>query len=208
MTSISRVTSTRYAGIVNPKPTSEIEFTLISNDASIFFMVSGLISSPMILFTLLKWMNTLKSSIFFGYTSMISDVISPPATSWINNAARFNAYSVMFGSIPLSKRNEASVFKPCLLAVFLTETGLKYALSKKIAVVVSETPDVFPPNTPAIHNGPFASQIITSSSCKVRSTSSSVTNLVPAATVETLILLPSMCAASKACSGCPNSCNT
>ena len=54
MTSISRVTSTRYAGIVNPKPTSEIEFTLISNDANIFFMVSGLISSPMILFTLLK----------------------------------------------------------------------------------------------------------------------------------------------------------
>ena len=46
----------------------------------------------------------------------MSEVISPPANSLIKRAARFSANSVIFISMPLSKRNEASVFNPCLLA--------------------------------------------------------------------------------------------
>ena len=54
ITSISRVTSTRYEGMDNPKPASEIEFTLMSNEANIFLMVSGFISSPIMRFTFWK----------------------------------------------------------------------------------------------------------------------------------------------------------
>ena len=47
-------------------------------------------------------------------------------------------------------------------------------------VVFSETPELIPPKTPAIHNGlDSASQIIISSECNSLSTSSKVVNLVP-----------------------------
>jgi len=88
-------------------------------------MVSLGISSPINFLAFSKLKRTSKSFILLGYTSLISLVISPPAISCINNAARFKAYSVMLGSIPRSNLNEASVFKAWRFAVFLTLTGLK-----------------------------------------------------------------------------------
>ena len=101
--------------------------------------------------------------------SVISELITPPAISFIKSAARFNAQITVFGFTVLSKRNEASVFNACLLAVLRTETGLKKAASKNIDVVVSETPESTPPNTPAIHIGSWSLQIIKSLVFNLRS---------------------------------------
>ena len=159
------------------------------------------ISSPISLRALSKLNLTWKSSIFFGYISTISLVISPPATSCINIAAHLSAYSVIFGSIPLSNLKDASVLSAWRLADFLMLTGLKYALSKKILVVFSVTPESAPPKTPAIHIGFSALQIIKSSSCNSRSIPSKVVNFVPFSKVFTIILLPTTFEASKACNG-------
>ena len=82
----------------------------------------------------------------------------------INAAALFKAYSTRSMSTPLSNLYDESVFKLCLLAVFLTDTGLKNALSKKIVFVVLLTEWFLPPYTPAIHIGISPSQTIKSSS--------------------------------------------
>ena len=133
--------------------------------------------------------------------STTSLVISPPAISVINKEALIKAYSVIFGSIPLSKRKDASVFNPCRFAVLRILTGLKYALSKKMLSVTSVTPLSIPPNTPAIHIGFSISQIIRSSSCSSRSRPSNVVNLVPFLTVLTTTLSPDILLLSKACKG-------
>ena len=109
----------------------------------------------------------------------------------------------MSGSQPLSKRKDASVLRPCLFDVFLTETGLKYALSRNTFTVFSVTPLFTPPNTPAIHIGSFVLQIIRSEEESVLSTSSRVTNLVPSAQKSTTTSFPSIISASNACIGWP-----
>ena len=68
-------------------------------------------------------------------------------------------------------------------------TGLKYALSMNTLVVLSVTPESKPPNTPAIHIPSSVLQIIRSFSPRERSTPSKVVNLVPSASVFTIILL-------------------
>ena len=82
----------------------------------------------------------------------------------------------MFGSQPLSYLNDASVFKLWRFADFLIDTGLKYADSKNIFLVLLLTPESIPPNTPAIHIGSFSLQIIKSSFDNFLSTSSRVVN--------------------------------
>ena len=118
---------------------------------------------------------------------MISLVMFPPVNSQIIMAQCIKAYSVVFGSIPRSKRKDASVLSPCRFAVFLTLTGLKYALSKNMLVVVSVTPLSIPPKTPAMHMGFSASHIIKSSLSSSLSKPSRVVNLVPVGRVLILI---------------------
>ena len=77
--------------------------------------------------------------------------------------ALINAGNTIDGSTPLSYLNEASVFKPCLFAVFLIKTGLNRALSINILLVFSVTPDSSPPKTPAKHISFSLLQIIMSS---------------------------------------------
>ena len=129
---------------------------------------------------------------------MISDEISPPQSSIIKSAALLSAYTVMLGSQPLSYLKEASVLRLCLFADFLIEMGLKYADSRKTLVVCSVTPDFKPPKTPAIHMGSFELQIIKSSEDKALSFSSRVIKVEPSFAFLTIILFPSIFAASKA----------
>ena len=150
--------------------------TLISRDDNICFTVSFGISCPISLFVFSKLKNTCLSLIFFGYSSIKSLEISPPAISVIRLAAYFNAYFVIFGSIPRSKRNEASVLSPCRFAVFLILTASKYADSINIFLVDSLTPESNPPNTPAKHIGESILHIIKSSGSKVRLIPSKVVN--------------------------------
>ena len=81
--------------------------------------------------------------------------------------------------------------------------GLKYALSRNMSVVCSVTPEFRPPNTPAMHIGFTASQIIRSASLSLRSTPSSVVKGVPSGQVRTTMRPPSMAFRSKACMGWP-----
>ena len=80
----------------------------------------------------------------------------------------------MLESTPLSYLKEASVFNPCLLAVFLIETALNNALSIKIFFVLFDTPESNPPKTPAKHISFSPLQIITSSTCSFLSIPSNV----------------------------------
>ena len=77
-----------------------------------------------------------------------------------------------------------------------------------MSVVVSVTPESSPPNTPAMHIGSRALQIIRSSAESLRSIPSSVVKRVPSGQVRTTIRPPSIFAASNACRGCPVSCRT
>ena len=103
----------------------------------------------------------------------------------MSNAARLSTSIVPFGSRPRSKRKEASVLNPKRRAVRRIHVGLKQADSRKISVVDAVTPESSPPNTPPIHIGFSASQIIRSSAVSVRSMPSSVVNGVPAGMVRT-----------------------
>ncbi|MPN00549.1 hypothetical protein SDC9_147745 [bioreactor metagenome] len=109
-----------------------------------------------------------------------------------NIAALFKANSTLSGSAPLSKRNEASVLRLWRFELFLTETGLKKALSINTFVVEAVTPDSSPPKTPAIHIGFVALQIIRSSALRTRSAWSSVTNFSPSNALLTTTLPPSI----------------
>ena len=124
----------------------------------------------------------------------------------MSNAALFKAKIVISGSVPRSKRKEASVFSPCRLDVLRTETELNHALSKKIFLVSAFTPEPIPPKTPAMHMGISALQIIRSSAESLRSTSSRVLNKVPSSAFFTMTLPPIMASALNACKGCPRSC--
>ncbi len=73
----------------------------------------------------------------------------------------------------------------------------------KTSVVSPVTPESRPPNTPAIHIGFSASQIIRSLSSRVCSTPSRVVNFVPEGHVRTTILPPATRLRSKQWSGCP-----
>ena len=79
----------------------------------------------------------------------------------------------------------------------------KVALSRKMSVVSSFTPESRPPNTPAMHIGFSLSQIITSAAESLRSTPSRVTNGVPSSTVRTIMWLSFTWLRSKQWSGCP-----
>ena len=140
-----------------------------------------------------------------GYTS-ITSLHFPPANSWINWAACSNTSTVPSIATPFSKRVAASVLKPWCTDVFLICTFSNSALSKNKFVVLAFTPELSPPNTPAIHNGFCVSLIIKSFAVNVLSTPSSVVNLVPAGYFLTRMVLSFISAASKAWSGCPVSC--
>ena len=101
-------------------------------------------------------------SFLLGLTSIISEPISPPDKSNIREAAFNKAGITISGSTPLSYLKEASVFNPCLLAVFLILTGLNKALSIKTCFVFSFTPESIPPKTPAMHISSVSLQIIKS----------------------------------------------
>src|SRR5690606_27523624 len=105
------------------------------------------------------------------------------------------------GYVPRSKRNDESVFKPCFFEVLRIDDGKKQALSKKISVVSMLVPESNPPNTPAIHIGFSASQIIRLLASKVLSTPSSVMNFSPSFAFLTTTFLPAILFASKACRG-------
>ncbi len=75
-------------------------------------MSSGLILIPINRFTWVNLTGTLKSFILFGYWSIISDEILPPAISLIKSAALFKAVTVRLGSVPLSNLKDASVLSP------------------------------------------------------------------------------------------------
>ena len=111
--------------MVKPNPASVTLLTLISKDDRICLTVSLGIFLPISLFIFPKLKKTCLSSIFFGYSSLGSLEISPPVISLIRLAAYFKTYFVFSGSTPRSKRNEASVLMPCLLADFRMLTGLK-----------------------------------------------------------------------------------
>ena len=184
--------------MVSPSPVSVTLLTFISNEVSICLIISRGISCPIILLIFSKLSNTCTSSIFIGYSSQRSLEISPPAISVMSIAACFSAYLVIFGSTPRSNLNEASVLNPCLFAVFLILIGSKYADSRKILVVCSLIPEFNPPKTPAIHIGFLVSQIIRSSSLRVRSIPSSVINFSFFCAVRTISFLPLILSASKA----------
>ena len=84
-----------------------------------------------------------------------------------------------------------------------TRVGLKYALSINTSLVSAVTPESRPPNTPAIHIGFSASQIMRSRSLSERSTPSRVVNFVPLGHVRTTIFSPVTLARSKQWSGWP-----
>ncbi len=104
-----------------------------------------------------------------GYSSITPLTHLPPQISAMSCVARFNALMVPLGSTPRSKRWEASVFRPVFLDVFRMQTGSKYALSRRIFLVVSSTSEFRPPITPAMATGFFPSQIISISESRRRS---------------------------------------
>src|SRR5690606_40262548 len=104
----------------------------------------------------------------------------------------------MLGSVPRSKRNEASVFKPWRFEVLRTETASKSADSRKMLVVVSLTPEYDPPKTPAIHIGFSASAITKSSADSFLSTASKLTKGSFSFAYRTTTWLPAIFAASNA----------
>ena len=131
-----------------------------------------------------------------------------PVISFNSSAARCRPVSASSGSTPRSKRNEASVCRPCRLAVRRMDTASKHALSRNTAVVASVTPLPCPPNTPAMHSPPLTSAIIRSSALSFRSTPSRVVNAVPSGRCFTSTWSSAIRSASKAWSGCPSSCCT
>ena len=142
-----------------------------------------------------------------GYTSVISDAISPPASSFISSAALFSTVTVLLISTPFSKRAAASVRKLWRKDVLRMVTGLNQALSKKIFLVSAVTPLCKPPNTPPKHMGsPLPLHIIRSSPWSFRSFSSKVIKGVPSGRFFTITVFPFIWSASKACRGWPVSC--
>ena len=86
-------------------------------------------------------------------------------------------------------------------------TGLNQALSIKIFLVSFVTPLYRPPYTPPIHIGPSPLHIMRSSANNFLSFSSRLINSVPSGKFFTIIFLPVILSASKACRGWPVSCN-
>ena len=78
------------------------------------------------------------------------------------------------------------------LALFLTEIGLKNALSKNIEVVLSEIPESIPPKIPARHSGFFESEMVKSLVLRVLSMSSRVLNFISFLYFFTLIVWSSI----------------
>ena len=133
-----------------------------------------------------------------GYTSAISEAISPPQISLISIAALFSTFTVAEISVPFSKCAAASVLNPCRKEVLRMLIASKQALSKKIFFVVTVTPLCKPPNTPAIQIPSLPSHIIRSSALSFLSFSSRVTNGVPSGKVFTIIFFSFIASASKA----------
>jgi len=138
-----------------------------------------------------------------GYSSMTPLTHLPPPISVMSCVARFNAVMVPLGSTPRSKRWDASVFRPVFFEVFRMQTGLKYALSRRIFVVVSSISEFSPPMTPAIATGFSPSQIISISGSRRRSFPSRVIKVSFSWAVRTTIRFSARRSKSKACSGWP-----
>ncbi len=84
---------------------------------------------------------------------------APPQSARTSRAARFKPSTVASGSVPRSKRCEASVCIPRERAVRRTAPGWKCALSRRMRVVLSEIAVARPPMTPASATGFSASAI-------------------------------------------------
>ena len=135
---------------------------VISKKFKMETIFSSVILNPPIFLMLSKFIFILKSVSFLGKTSNKGESIFPLEISKISSQALNRAGNTILESTPLSYLKDASVFNPCLLAVFLIETGLKRALSINIFFVFSVTPESFPPKTPPIHISFALSQIIIS----------------------------------------------
>ncbi len=125
ITSTSRNTSTLYVGMLNCNASSVSLFTTISKLLRILLIVSFGIDLPMSESTFLKLKSTCGWGASTGYISRIAPSIVPPAISFTKRAARFSAYNVLFGSNPLSNRNDESVLSAWRRADLRTQVGLK-----------------------------------------------------------------------------------
>ncbi len=114
----------------------------------------------------------------------------PPARSTSRSTVRCAAAAVACGSLPRSKRLDASEASLCRRAVRAMETGAKCAASMTISVVVAPVSSisvVAPPITPASPIGPVLSVITRSSASSVRSVPSRVVSFSPASARRTPI---------------------
>ncbi len=136
---------------------------------------------------------------------MIPPTISPAPSCSTSSNALCKATKALFLSKPFSNLALASVRIPSFLAVFLMDTGSKYADSNTTVFVSSIIPLYSPPITPATPIGLFASAIISISSESMRSMPSRVVIFSLFIAFLILISAPSTYLKSKACIGCPYS---
>ena len=122
-------------------------------------------------------------------------------------AALFSTFTVLLISTPFSNRVAASVRSPCFIDVIRTVLLSKHALSKNICWVLWLIPLSAPPYTPAMHILAWLLAIIKSVATSFRSTASSVIKACPSVAFFTIMVLFTIFEASKACNGCPVSCN-
>jgi len=124
--------------------------------------------------------------------SMIPLAISPPASSVIIAESLSRAMGALLGSVPRSKRRDASVWSANDLLVRRIELGSKYADSRRTFVVAFPTSEFFPPIMPAIAIGFSLSQMRRDPFGRLRSTLSRVMNFSSRAADLTTILCPSI----------------
>ena len=128
-----------------------------------------------------------------------------PVHSPIKAAQRVAASSTASGSVPRSKRYDASEWRPSRRAVSSTPPRVNDADSSSTSVVVSPTSVDRPPITPAIATGRSTSQMNRSSGVSDRSSSSRVVSRSPSPASRTTIPGPASRSRSKPCMGWPRS---
>ena len=121
-------------------------------------------------------------------TSIVPRHSVPPHASRMRRAARSSPSRVASGSVPRSKRCEASVCMPRERDVLRTARGSKCAPSRRTRVVFSEIAVASPPMTPARATGFSASAITRCWGVSARATPSSVTSVSPARARRTMIV--------------------
>ncbi len=129
----------------------------------------------------------------------------PPAHAAMSCAPLAAPASRASGSVPRSKRCDASVCRSSRRAVRRMPVRVNDADSSSTSTVSLATSDVAPPITPAIATGRSTSQINRSPSVMTRSTPSRVCRGSPSAARRTTMPGPSSRCRSNACRGCPSS---